>query len=619
MCKTRSALLLLLLTFVLGSAIAQEEIKTKGDSLLLAAENSLMQGQKQQQLDSLIRIQLQNELIQAVGDQQKTKELESKLWQIRFNDSVRREEQLEKIKKLKQISTGFPVAPFEDTLFNIYTKIGSFSAKERAAAISLRLRKLYEDPLYKADSLTLRATENGYDLLYKQDVLLLSVTNLDALWIGQTEKELATSYLLKIKEAVSQAKSTNSLSNLLKRLGLVCLILIGVWILVFFINRVFRQISAFFLRNKQKYFKGFTIRKLEILTPEKSRQLALSATNILRIIVIILAIYLSLPLLFSIFPETETWRDLLLAVIFTPVHAALEGIVNFLPDLVTIVVIYFIFRYAIKGLRFLVREIEKGNIDLDEFPAEWAQPTFNIVKFLLYAFMLVLVFPYLPGSGSPAFQGVSVFIGVLFSLGSSSAISNMIAGLVITYMRPFKIGDRIKIGDITGDVIEKTSLVTRIRTIKNEEVTVPNSTVLSSSTINYSTNANSEHNGLILYTTVTIGYDVPWKDVHAALISAALRTKLILKEPLPFVLQTSLDDFYISYQINSYTHNAGSQAAIYSDLHQHIQDCFNEAGIEILSPHYRAARDGNMSTIPKDYLPSDYKSPGFNVHVNKDN
>jgi small-conductance mechanosensitive channel len=227
--------------------------------------------------------------------------------------------------------------------------------------------------------------------------------------------------------------------------------------------------------------------------------------------------------------------------------------------------------------------------------------------------MLVLIFPYLPGSGSPAFQGVSVFIGVLFSLGSSSAIANMVAGMVITYMRPFKIGDRVKIGDITGDVVEKTMLVTRIKTPKNEDITVPNSTVLLSSTTNYSTHTRQNNAGLIVHTTVTIGYDIPWKEVHKALIYAARNNELVDKEPEPFVLQTSLDDFYVSYQVNCYTREANKLALVYSLLHQSIQDSFNEAGIEILSPHYRNQRDGNHTTIPNNYLDKDYETPSFHI------
>jgi len=192
----------------------------------------------------------------------------------------------------------------------------------------------------------------------------------------------------------------------------------------------------------------------------------------------------------------------------------------------------------------------------------------------------------------------------------------VVAGLVLTYMRLFKIGDRVKIGEVVGDVIEKSLLVTRVRTIKNEIISIPNSTVMNSHTVNYSSDAPEK--GLIIHTTVTIGYDVPWRDTQQALIDAALKTELILKEPTPFVLQTSLDDFYVSYQINAYVREANKQASIYSALHQNIQDIFNERGIEILSPHYRAARDGNMTTIPANYLDKDYKAPTFNVNVKKD-
>ncbi len=244
-----------------------------------------------------------------------------------------------------------------------------------------------------------------------------------------------------------------------------------------------------------------------------------------------------------------------------------------------------------------------------------AAPTYQIVRILVFAFMFVVIFPYLPGSDSPIFQGISVFLGFLFTFGSAGSLSNIIAGLVLTYMRLFTVGDRVKIGEVTGDVIEKSSLVTRVRTIKNEIISIPNSTVMNSHTINYSSDAPAK--GLIIHTTVTIGYDVPWKDMYVALIEAALRTELVLKEPQPFVLQTSLEDFYVAYQINAYVREANKQAKIYSDLHQNIQDVCNERGIEILSPHYRAARDGNATTIPSDYLPKDYVAPSFNVKTEK--
>jgi small-conductance mechanosensitive channel len=249
---------------------------------------------------------------------------------------------------------------------------------------------------------------------------------------------------------------------------------------------------------------------------------------------------------------------------------------------------------------------------LSGFYPDWANPTYQIIRVIVFAFMVVVIFPYLPGSDSAVFQGVSVFLGFLFTFGSAGSLSNIIAGLILTYMRLFKIGDRVKIGDVVGDVIEKSLLVTRIRTVKNEIISIPNSTVMSSHTINYSSDAPEK--GLIIHSTITIGYDVPWMDMHQALIDAASKTELVLQEPKPFVLQTSLDDFYVSYEINAYIKEPNKQAIIYSMLHQNIQDICNERGIEIMSPHYRAARDGNTSTIPSTYLGKEYKAPFFNVN-----
>jgi small-conductance mechanosensitive channel len=246
-------------------------------------------------------------------------------------------------------------------------------------------------------------------------------------------------------------------------------------------------------------------------------------------------------------------------------------------------------------VRYIFGEIENGKLEINGFHRDWAMPTFIIVKFLLYAFMLILIFPLLPGSDSNIFKGVSVFIGILFSLGSSSAIANMVAGLVITCMRPFKIGDKIKTGDITGTVIEKTLLVTRLRTILNEEITIPNSAILSGNTTNYSTFAET---GIIVHVSVSIGYDVPWKKVHAALLEAASKIDIVLKDPAPFVLQSSLDDFYVSYVLNVYISQPGLEDEVKSSMNQHIQDIFAEKEIEIMSPHYQAKREGNQSTIP---------------------
>jgi small-conductance mechanosensitive channel len=264
--------------------------------------------------------------------------------------------------------------------------------------------------------------------------------------------------------------------------------------------------------------------------------------------------------------------------------------------LIKIILIIINFRYIIKWLRFVADEVGKEKIKIKGFYSDWARPTFNIIRVLLYAFMFILIFPHLPGSNSPIFQGVSVFIGVIFSLGSTSVINNVMSGLVLTYMRPFKVGDRIRIGEIIGNVVEKTPFVIRIRTPKNEEVTIPNSGIMAAQTFNYTESARNYK--LILHTEVTFGYDTPWRQVHDLLLSVAKLTADVLEEPKPYILQTALDDFYVEYQLNVFVIDADKMPRIYSELRQNIQDVFREAGIEIMSPHYRALRDGNKCTVP---------------------
>lgn len=506
---------------------------------------------------------------------------------------------------------GYPVSPFKDTLFYVYNKVGSFSAENRANAITEKIRKLYEDSFFEEDSILVVPSDISQDIIYKNDLIIMSVLDVDAKAENQTSAFIAKRNLNAIKKAVIYQNENYSM--LPKRLGYTALLILIIGIVLYFVGRLFNRIRLHILKNSDKYFKGFTYNNISILSPQKQQGLLMRLYSFVKGFTLVLIVYFSLPLLFSIFPATEAYTTTLLRWILTPAKSAVMGFVDFLPSFVTIVVIVFIFKYTIKIIRFFFDEIKKENIKIDGFYSDWAMPTFNIIRFLLLAFMVVIIFPYLPGSDSPIFKGVSVFVGILFSLGSSNAIANMVAGLVITYMRPFKIGDFIKIGDVSGEVIEKTALVTRIRTPKFEDITIPNSTVLSSTSTNYSSNTKHVNNGLLIHTTVTIGYDVPWKDIYKALIEAALKTEMIEQTPSPFVLQTSLDDFYVSYQINVYTKHPTKQPMIYSSLHQNIQDSFNAAGIEIMSPHYNAVRDGNNTTIPESYLRNDYEAPSFNI------
>jgi small-conductance mechanosensitive channel len=275
----------------------------------------------------------------------------------------------------------------------------------------------------------------------------------------------------------------------------------------------------------------------------------------------------------------------------------LDSIIDYLPNLFTIIVIVVVFRLTMKGIRFLKNEIENEKLRIPGFHADLANPTFQITRVLIYAFMFVVIFPYLPGSDSPIFKGVSVFLGVLFTFGSSGSLSNLVAGLVLTYMRSFKIGDRVRIGNDTGDVIEKGLLVTRIRTLKNEIISIPNSNALGTNLVNYSSDAPER--GLILHASISIGYEAEWRQVYQLLLEAAKETEFIEQEPSPFVFQTDLDDFYVVYEINAYLKDASIQESVYSRLYENIQDKFNKAGVQIMSPHYEA--DKEVVVIPEKY------------------
>jgi len=570
-----------------------------------------------------------------IEDSIKKAELESQLSKLKTTDNLQKEELLQQLKSieenekrsienkkahidsLRNSAKGYPVfGAMNDTLFLVYSKIGALTPKERAINISRKIEKLYEDDFLKTDSILVLKSENTYDIVYGE-IIIMSISESDAIWHDKSMHELAQSFKETIKNSIVEAKNANSWSKILVRIGLVLLVIGIAWGLIWLIGKGYSRFLLFINSKKDKWLKALFYKDYTFLTAEQEMQVILFLVKIFRWFVYAILLYITLPIIFSIFPFSRDWAEAVLNLIWSPFKGVLYAIWKYLPNLFSILVIYFVMKYVIRFVRYVFQEIEAKKLKISGFHADWAMPTYSIVKFLLYAFMFVLIFPYLPGSDSNIFKGVSVFIGVLFSLGSSSAIANMVAGLVITYMRPFKIGDRIKIGDVTGDVVEKTFLVTRVMTIKNEVITIPNSSVLNGNTINYSVEAMEK--GLIIHTTVTIGYDVPWRNMHKALIDSALRTDLILDEPKPFVLQTSLDDFYVSYQINAYIRETGKQAFIYSNLHQNIQDVCNEMGIEILSPHYRAARDGNMTTIPADYLSKDYKAPSFNVKLDDRN
>jgi small-conductance mechanosensitive channel len=390
--------------------------------------------------------------------------------------------------------------------------------------------------------------------------------------------------------------------------------ILGLFLFFFLLKKFFKWLQKKLdtLDRNVLFGNSKMVNFFKFITPAREKHILKVSVRVLRITISIFFLILYLPFAFSFFPQTQEVAATVFDYVLRPVTFVVEGFVSFIPGFFFIIVIIFITKYLLRFLSYLTDELEKEALRLDGFHADWAKPTYNLVRVVIIAFAVVICFPYIPGSDSAAFRGVSIFFGVLFSLGSTAAISNIVAGVVITYMRPFKVGDRVEIGNTVGDVTERSLLVTRVKTIKNLDVTIPNSTILGNHIINFSKNADEEV-GVILHTSVTIGYDVPSGDVIKALVKGAKNTQMVLEKPEPFVLVKSLDDFYINYEINCHTKNPEKGAVIYSLLHESIKNELHLAGIEILSPHYNAVRDGNVLTVPPENVPKGYVKPGFKI------
>jgi len=353
------------------------------------------------------------------------------------------------------------------------------------------------------------------------------------------------------------------------------------WVTSLIFKWLFKKTSALI----NKYIPSLTIKKFRILESAQILGALGLVIRVLKWLAMAIQLFITIPLIFSLFEPTTHLAQTLLGYVLTPLRDVFIGIIRYIPNLFTIIIFIVVAKYVIRTLKFFANRIEKERLVIPGFYPDWAQPTLNILKFLIYSFTVAVIYPYLPGSDSRVFQGVSVFVGIIISFGSGTAIGNLVAGLVITYMRPFKLGDRIKLQNVTGFVVEKSPVIVRLRTDKNEYVTFPNSMVLTSSIINYHTSADEK--GLILNAQVSFAYAIPWETVHEILIAAALKTKYILEDPKPFVLQTALEDFYACYQINAYTKTIDFVPAIYSELFSNIQIGFRNAGLDMTASHFR--------------------------------
>jgi small-conductance mechanosensitive channel len=478
---------------------------------------------------------------------------------------------------------GYPVVLGNQILFSI-KEVRGLSAQDRAKTTSERLHEIAEDPSIPIGSITVSDYRDPLTLLSAGNRSLLAILDEDAKAEGKTRQELAAEYRQKLNTAIDKYREERSLKRRLTGLFYALMVTLVLMAVLYFLVKIYHQgearIQAWLGSKKVR----IGIQSFEVVRAERINMVLIFGLKILRLFIFLGIFYIYFNLLLTFFPRTAVFGSKLFDYVLGLLMRVGSVVWKMIPGLAVVAVIILIALYVLKLMRLFFDEVEKGTIVFKGFYPEWAKPTQKIFRLLIVAFAAVVAFPYIPASDTPAFKGVSIFFGILFSLGSTSAIANIVAGYTLTYRRVFKLGDRVKIADFTGDVVETGLQVTHLRTIKNEEIVVPNSIIVNSHVINYSSLARD--NGLILHTSVTIGYDAPWRQVHALLIMAAEKTPGLLREPPSFVLQTSLDDFYVSYELNVYTDKPLEMIILYSELHKNIQDAFNEYGVQIMSPHY---------------------------------
>jgi small-conductance mechanosensitive channel len=497
-----------------------------------------------------------------------------------------------------------------DAILWITAGAGPYTPAFRAERITQRLEAVIHDRTLRDPTVAVTEVDGSTELRVGPH-LLMAVTPRDAASLGASRVSLAHQYARVFEEAIRAERLRYAPATLARSgiYGLLGSLVFGatVWIILKLTAAIRRRLGA----RRGSRSTTLDVLQEEVLEGGRLARVLTGTIFAIRAGLILVAFAFYLSWILGLFPWTRSVSRRLLDYGYTPLRTVAAALVGYIPNLLFLILIGALVHVAMRLVRAFFASIQDGRLVFANFPPEWADPTHKIVRVLLIAFGLVVAFPYLPASDSPAFTGVSVFMGVLVSLASSSALSNMIAGIVLTYTGAFRLGDRVKVGDAFGDILETSLLTTRIRTIKNEDVTIPNSVVIGSAVTNYTREAATR--GLILHTTITIGYDAPWRQIHGLLIDAALATPGILATPKPFVWQTALNDFYVTYEINAYTAAPQDMIDIYAVLHSRIQDAFYAAGVEIMSPHYTSIRDGNTIAIPDTFRAPGYEPKGFIV------
>jgi small-conductance mechanosensitive channel len=474
--------------------------------------------------------------------------------------------------------------------------ISAHPAGERADAIADRVIALAEDPAVRADSVVAVESDHSTDIM-AGDRFIMSVFDVDAELDRVPREVLAKAYAAKISITIESYRRDRGSRSIVRGVAVAGGASFALIALTLLIGWGYRKLIVLVEDRFTTRIRELQAKSHDIVRTEWIWTIIRSTLRTARIMLVLLLVFFYLGLVLTLFPWTRAYAIPLVVLVVGPLRGMGIAVLDYLPKLVFLLILFVVTRYALKLLRVFFLGVQRGKITFIGFYPDWALPIYKLARLAVVAFMVVVAYPYIPGSESPAFKGVSLFLGIVFSLGSSASISNIVSGYMVTFRRAYKVGDRVKVGNQTGDVTEIRLQATHLRTIKNEEVIVPNSLIINTEVVNYSSLARK--GGLILHTTVTIGYDTPWRQVHAMLLKAAERTAGLLKEPRPSVLQTGLNDFYVSYELNVHTDRPLEMASIYSDLHQNIQDSFNENGVQIMSPHY-LGDPAQAKIVPKE-------------------
>jgi small-conductance mechanosensitive channel len=481
------------------------------------------------------------------------------------------------------VEIGTAPVQFDGALLFRVRGVSSLPAMVRARNIGDRLNAAASDPSLATESL--RVVDDGRASRVMMDgTMLMAIVDADAELEQVGRSELAAVHLQRIREAIAEYRNARSPDALRRDAVSIAIATLVVVLAIFVVRRLRRWIEGILTARLHKRIHTLGIQSFELVRGERIWSALRGVVAALQTLVVLTAVLMYFGFLLAQLPWTRGLSRSMVAFVLRPLQVLGAGIVEHIPSLAFLAVLFVIVRLALHVIRLFFDAVGRGTVRFTNFDPEWAEPTYKIVRIAAIAFGLIVAYPYIPGSQSAAFKGVSLFIGVVFSLGSSTAISNIVAGYMMTYRRAFKVGDRIKVGDTSGDVIETRLQVTHVRSAKNEEIIIPNSRILASDVLNYSSLARAD--GLILHTTVGIGYEIPWRQVEAMLLQAAERTSGLSPERRPFVLERSLGDFAVTYELNVYCTDARAMLHHYAELHRHILDVFNEYGVQIMTPAY---------------------------------